>query len=287
MSGLTIIALDKITIGARDMQAARVAMERVLAREASQREDVTPKTRHGEVPARPSRLVTLAPQGDARGPRTTHFRLDNMTLELVESDADGLRAVTFGVRDIDSALRTAERRALEPQAPVAFAEGRAVQLSEHATHGVPIRLVQCANTSSLAPAAAVGEGAVIGLDHVVIRTMHPNRAAALYGARLGLDMRLDRTEPKWGARLMFFRCGDLIVEVVHELKDEPSDAPDRLWGLSWRVADAAIAHARLTASGVSVSEMRPGRKPGTRVFTVRDNTLGVPTLMLEPSAPNR
>ena len=130
---------------------------------------------------------------------------------------------------------------------------------------------------------AIAEGAVTGLDHIVIRTTHPNRAAALYGARLGLDMRLDRTEPKWGSRLMFFRCGDLIVEVVHDLKDEPSDAPDRLWGLSWRVADAAAANARLKANGVDVSDVRPGRKPCTRVFTVRDGTLGVPTLIVEPS----
>ena len=258
MSGLTIIALDKITIGVRETQAARISMERVLAREAS-----------------------------ASSAAHTAFRLGNMTLELKPADVEGPRALAFKVRDIDGALRSAERRALEPQAPVAFAEGRVIELSERATHGVRIRLVQYGNASSLAPAAAMGEGAVTGLDHVVIRTSHPNRAAALYGARLGLDMRLDRTEPKWGARLMFFRCSDLIVEVVHELKDEPSDAPDRLWGLSWRVADAAIAHARLKANGVSVSEMRPGRKPGTRVFTVRDNTLGVPTLMLEPSAPNR
>ena len=258
MSGLTIIALDKITIGGRDMPAAVTAMERLLAREAS-----------GAPAAR------------------TAFRLGNMTLKLEQAEVEGPRALVFAVRDIDGALRSAERRALEPQAPVAFAEGRAIELPERATHGVPIRLVQYASPSSLAPAAAMGEGAVIGLDHVVIRTTHPNRAAALYGARLGLNMRLDRTEPKWGARLMFFRCGDLIVEVVHELKDEPSDAPDRLWGLSWRVADAAIAHARLKANGVCVSEMRPGRKPGTRVFTVRDNTLSVPTLMLEPSAPNR
>ena len=258
MSGLTIIALDKITIGVRDMPAAVTAMERLLAREAS-----------GAPAAR------------------TAFRLGNMTLELEPAEVEGPRALAFAVRDIDGAFRSAERRALEPQAPVAFADGRSIEFSERATDGVPIRLVQYANASSLAPTAPVGEGAVIGLDHVVIHTTHPTRAAALYGARLGLDMRLDRTEPKWGARLMFFRCGDLIVEVVHEVKDEPSDAPDRLWGLSWRVADAAIAHARLKASGVNVSEMRPGRKPGTRVFTVRDGTLGVPTLMLEPSAPNR
>ena len=78
-----------------------------------------------------------------------------------------------------------------------------------------------------------------GLDHVVVRTPDPERAAALYGARLGLDMRLDRSNAAWGSRLMFFRCGDLIVELAHDLKSGVSSGPDRLWGLSWRVPDAA------------------------------------------------
>ena len=60
------------------------------------------------------------------------------------------------------------------------------------------------------------------MDHVVVSTADPERAAALYGARLGLDMALDRSHPDWG-RLMFFRCGDLIVEVVHR----PGKEPDR------------------------------------------------------------
>ena len=47
----------------------------------------------------------------------------------------------------------------------------------------------------------------------MVSTGDPERAAALYGARLGLDMALDRSHPDWG-QLMFFRCGDLIVEVV-------------------------------------------------------------------------
>ena len=124
--------------------------------------------------------------------------------------------------------------------------------------------------------------AVMGLDHVVIRTPDPERAAALYGARLGLDLRLDRSNADWGARLMFFRCGDLIVEIAHDLNAGVSSGADTLWGLSWRVPDASAAHARLQAAGLDVSELRPGRKPGTRVFTVRDKTCGIPVLVLEP-----
>jgi catechol 2,3-dioxygenase-like lactoylglutathione lyase family enzyme len=126
---------------------------------------------------------------------------------------------------------------------------------------------------------------VTGLDHVVIRTPDPERAAALYGARLGLDMRLDRSNPAWGARLMFFRCGDLIVELAHDLGAGVSTGPDRLWGLSWRTDEPPAAIIRLRDAGLDVSEARPGRKPGTQVFTVRDGTCGVPTLMLQPSGP--
>jgi len=106
----------------------------------------------------------------------------------------------------------------------------------------------------------------------------PERAAALYGARLGLDMALDRSHPDWG-RLMFFRCGDLIVEVVHR-PDAHADK-DKLWGLSWRVADIDATWARLASAGIDVSEVRTGRKPGTRVLTVRNGTCGIPTLLAE------
>ncbi len=151
---------------------------------------------------------------------------------------------------------------------------------------MPISLVEYAS-SPPQRAIKAADSAITGLDHVVVRTTHPNRAAALYGARLGLDMRLDRTEPKWGTRLMFFRAGDLIVEVVHNLAEEPSDKPDQLWGLSWRAANIEAANARLKAANFDVSEIRPGRKPGTRVFTVRNNTLGVPTLILQPTSVSR
>ena len=64
----------------------------------------------------------------------------------------------------------------------------------------------------------------------------------------------------------------------------PLQDSDRLWGLSWRVPNADAARARLAAEGVDVSEVRPGRKPGTRVVSVKDGTCGVPTLLIEPEA---
>src|SRR6202011_1611347 len=129
------------------------------------------------------------------------------------------------------------------------------------------------------------EAPFTALDHVVVSTADPERAAALYGARLGLDMALDRSHPDWG-RLMFFRCGDLIVEVVQRPgKDAAVDKThDRLWGLSWRVADIDATRARLASAGVDVSDVRTGRKPGTRVLTVRNGTCGIPTLLGERTA---
>jgi catechol 2,3-dioxygenase-like lactoylglutathione lyase family enzyme len=260
-----ITALDRIKIKVTEVTSAVLNTERLLARAGLVAED------------------------------EAAFGLDNLTLELSLSDdgSEGLGGLTFEVADIDAAARTAERRALKPGPPVAFAEtgvngayreGCHLDVDRAATFGVPISLAAFAKYERGADRSKpTAENAVTGLDHVVIRTTHPNRAAALYGARLGLDMRLDRTEPKWGTRLMFFRCGDLIVEIVHNLADEPSDAPDKLWDLSWRVADAEAAHARLKAH-FDLSDIRPGRKPGTRVFTVRNKTLGVPTLFVAPSA---
>jgi catechol 2,3-dioxygenase-like lactoylglutathione lyase family enzyme len=234
------------------------------------------------------RLFQRTGVGDEEG---ASFRLDNVAFDLALAESEGLGGLAFVVADAGEAYRTCQRRTLDPGEPVAFAEahgntlreGHRIDLDVAATFGVPISLVAYA-TQYARDAKQADEGAVTGLDHVVIRTTHPNRAAALYGARLGFDMRLDRTEPKWGARLMFFRCGDLIVEIVHNLAEEPSAAPDKLWGLSWRVANADAAHARLKVAGFDLSEIRPGRKPGTRVFTVRNNTLGVPTLMVDVAA---
>jgi hypothetical protein len=104
-------------------------------------------------------------------------------------------------------------------------------------------------------------------------------------------MALDRSHPDWG-RLMFFRCGDLVVEVTHRQDksggkpgDKPADpAQDSLRGICWRVADIDATRARLVSDGVDVSEVRTGRKPGTRVMTVRSGTCGVPTLLVQPSA---
>jgi catechol 2,3-dioxygenase-like lactoylglutathione lyase family enzyme len=227
--------------------------------------------------------LLLGRRAESDGPGRASFQLANVRLDLAAAmagAAEGLSALGFAVADLGKVRQLLERRALPPTK--ADAE-RILHIALEATHHVPLLLVERAPVAApVPPSPATGEpdATVAGLDHVVIRSPNPERAVALYAGRLGLSLRLDRSEPAWGARLLFFRCGDLIVEVAHDLKAGVGDGPDRLWGLSWRVPDITMTHARLRAAGVDVSDIRKGRRPHTRVFTVRSHTTGVATLVL-------
>ena len=227
----------------------------------------------------------ITPSGD--GPMAERLRA------VLDAQGEGLASLAFAVNDIEAAHRRLTRLGLDPE-PVTAAESvdrtsgarrqwRRTRAATASTHGVRIFLIE----PSPAARGAIPRGGARRRRRARPRRRSarpiPDRAAALYGARLGLDMRLDRSNPAWGSRLMFFRCGDLIVEIAHDLEAGVSSGPDRLWGLSWRVPDALAAHARIRSAGLDVTDARPGRKPGTHVFTVRDGTCGVPTLMLQPS----
>ena len=189
---------------------------------------------------------------------------------------NGLSSMVFSTSDLDKTARLLERRAV----PSERQRDRLI-LSREATHGVPIELCERKERAQPSPLAGSDEAAAISaLDHIVVRTPNPERAIALYAGRLGLDLRLDRSNPAWGSRLLFFRCGDLVVEIAHDLRKGVSDGPDHLWGLSWRTPDIAMANARLKAAGIDVSEPRDGRRPGSQVFTVKNHTAGVPTLVI-------
>ena len=44
------------------------------------------------------------------------------------------------------------------------------------------------------------------------------------------------------------------------------------------------AHARLDKANFALTSIRAGRRAGTKVFTVRDGTVGVPTLVISDAA---
>jgi len=254
-------------------------------------------------------LLGRAPswRSEGGGSRTVLFTLDNMSLELMapmgDSEAaerirdaitrggEGLASICFRTGDIERMHRRLERVALQPETPAdvesrdqvtgASLHWKRTRAATDLTRGIRMFFLELADERPRSRATT--DSPILGLDHVVVSTADPERAAALYGARLGLDMALDRSHQDWG-RLMFFRCGDLIVEVVCKPVAGADQTHDRLWGLSWRVADIEAARARLLAAGIGVTEVRPGRKPGTRVMSLRDGTCGIPTLVLERAA---
>jgi catechol 2,3-dioxygenase-like lactoylglutathione lyase family enzyme len=215
---------------------------------------------------------------------------------MIDQDGPGLKSLVFATDDLEQDRALLNRRGLKPDeiTPGESTDpysGRArywsrLRLDETATHGVRIFALQRRKNDPLACAPS-GNAAIQALDHVVINTANPDRAAALYGARLGLRLALDRSNPDWDMRLMFFRVGGLTVELAHRVSAGIGNQPDKLWGLSWRVADIDAAHARLEKTAVAITSIRAGRRPGSRVFTVRDGTLNVPTLILsaEPANP--
>jgi catechol 2,3-dioxygenase-like lactoylglutathione lyase family enzyme len=154
-----------------------------------------------------------------------------------------------------------------------------------ATRGILVFGIEHLSSPDALPVAhptAAPDAAISGIDHVVVRSESPDTAIHFYRDQLGLRLALDKSFEQWGARLLFFRVGGVTVEIAAPLP--PSVAPgerDSFWGISWRTPDLVATHARLAAAGIDVSEIRPGRRPGTRVCTIRSHTHRVATLLLE------
>jgi catechol 2,3-dioxygenase-like lactoylglutathione lyase family enzyme len=276
-------ALDHVILAVRDLADATRRYATLFARRPSWR---------GEHPG--------------QGTANTLFKLHNTYLELIavqgegptasllssrlDAHGEGLVGLAFATRDADAA-----HAELAPVAPGLGRDAdsglirrwRTVMLPAARTRGVLLFAIEHGSPDLLPEAAPVGSpnAVVSGIDHTVVQTANADAAIALYRDGLGLRLALDRSFPDWGMRLVFLRVGGVTVELAQPLRD-PSQPPetDRLWGISWRVPDAEAARARLVESGLDVSEVRPGRKPGTRVISVKDGTCGVPTLLIEPAA---
>ena len=226
-------------------------------------------------------------QAPEAGTRSARFDAGNLALQLREAAANttGLSGLCLRCSDLPRLRRRLERLGLvagDDAEPAPVTDG-ASELWLEADAGRAYRLGFTDRPAPSRPPTATG---VTGLDHVVVASRDATRTAFLFAAQLGLDLRMDLSRPDWNARLLFFRCGDAIVEVFEALRPDTqaAEARDTLYGLSWRVAQAAERRAELAALGFDVSELRRGRKPGTQVFTVRDRCAGVATLMLQPPA---
>ena len=259
-----------------------------------------------------SRMLGLEPNwiGGGGGARHAWFQLPNMALDVIspsgegafgdvirghlETQGEGMWALAFTSDNVaaDQALMT--RRGISGTAPATTGsthdDGRkrywtTSALKVEDTAGVNLLLVDPSRDGQPWPlSTASSSSPITELDHIVIRTPNPDRALGIYGAKLGLDLRLDRSNADWGVRQLFFRCGGGVVEFGASLKHPVSEAPDSYGGLAWRVKDAEAARDRLIASGFDVSDVRKGRKPGTKVLTVRSGVPAGPALLIEQNA---
>ena len=224
-------------------------------------------------------LFARAPawQNSGEGADRVLFTLDNTTLELMApsgeganadriravlaAQGEGLASICFRTSDIARMHRRLDRLTLKPDA-IADVESRdaisgatlswkRTRAATEATRGVRLFFLERDKERPLSVRTTTGS--ITAMDHVVVSTSDPERAAALYGARLGLDMALDRSHPDWG-RLMFFRCGDLIVEVTHR----PGKADGYVAGPAERPVLARRRHRRHPCAAGSGRRRRLG-----------------------------
>ena len=238
------------------------------------------------------------------GSANTLFRLDNCYLELLAAHGEGwagdmvrgvlqsqgqsLCALVFATDECAAFLENARANGLDAADPV---PGRGIDDNTGVTRtwqtmhwdmaaarGIFSFCIRHDDLSVLPMAAVEGAGAVTAVDHVVVQTKSAEAAKKFYGDQLGIRLALEQHVPDWGGTQLFFRTNSMSVEV---LATEKAGDDDRLWGLALKTEDIVATQKRLSDAGIAVSEVRDGRKPGTKVCTAKSHVLDVPTLLIE------
>jgi hypothetical protein len=215
------------------------------------------------------------------------FEAGNICLWLSASEsAEGLSGICFRVDSLERHRRRMYNLTMDLEVdaledPLVFlaglgGSGRLDRLATACARGLAVSFVARDDTRAL-----LRPSRIFGLDHLVISSSSPEATAFFLAARMGLELRMDLSREDWGARFMFYRCGDLIIETYQPLQDNQTRDSDSLLGLSWRTNNADKSRADLAERSFDVSDVEEGRKVGTKVFTVRDRTAGVPTIVLQ------
>jgi len=278
--------LDHVVVVVADLERASANYTAVIGRAPGWRgEHPGQGTANALFPLANCYVELLAARGD--GP------LGDAVRRRIAERGEGLAALAFGTDDAGACAAAWRGGGAEVSGPRdgggRDADGaerpwRTVGLAPDATRGVTVFAIE--HLSAPLPVPSPTPSEVGALDHVVVHSADVDAARGVYGDALGIRLALDREFPQRGLRLLFFRVGGVTVEIAGRIGEAAGDddRPDELWGLAYRVADVDAARARLASAGIRVSEVRPGQKKGTRVFTVHEGTHGVATLMIMPEA---
>jgi len=238
------------------------------------------------------------------GTANTLFQLENTYIELLAPAGQGLATehinkvlngrdtqlggFVFGTEDAAAFIDHARKQGLAASDPVpghgvdtltgAERRWRNMFWDANAARGIFSFCIEHETGSSLREAQPTGAGALTGVDHVVVKTQSVEAAKRFYGEQLGIRLALEQHVPEWGGTQLFFRTSSMSIEVI---ASDIAPAQDALWGLALKSPDLEVTQARLSEAGVDVSDIREGRKPGTRVCTVKSHALNVPTLLIE------
>ncbi len=133
----------------------------------------------------------------------------------------------------------------------------------------------------LFPHEQIKKQGIVGIDHLVLLSNDLDDCIERFGTQgLGIRLALDKTEPKWGGRMLFFRFGKFTLEIIQNSNNN-SQEKDRFWGLAYLCSDIKFTVTELQKKGVKYSSIREGRKKGTLVSTIKSHNLGLPTLLLQ------
>jgi len=212
----------------------------------------------------------------------------DMIRTVLEAQGQSLCALIFATDDCEAFLENARAHGLDAADPVpghGIDDNTGVTRTWQTMHwdiaasrGIFSFCIRHDDLSALPMAEIEGDGPVTAVDHVVVQTKSAEAAKKFYGDQLGIRLALEQHVPDWGGTQLFFRTNSMSVEV---LATEKAGDDDRLWGLALKTEDIVATQKRLSDAGIAVSEVREGRKPGTKVCTAKSHVLNVPTLLIE------
>lgn len=203
-----------------------------------------------------SQLLAAEPSvEDSGGPPEALFRLGNTVIALVEREV-----------------------AAPAVSGLVFSEAAHEGPEQVVSNALGVEVARCSEADSRARRdAASPVAAGVAVDHVVLQTNDAQGCIDLFSVGLGVRLALDKTVEEWGGRMLFFRTGKMTLEVIASDKTPQS----RFWGIAYQCPDIASFCTRLQQQGIAVSDIREGRKPGTRVATIKSHCLDIPTLLIE------